>query len=68
MCPCPRLNSFLGTYTVELDVRDDPKCQDQISDRLLYGEWLLRKVSRYGKSFIKPPGGGVGEGIHFKTV
>ena len=43
--------------TVELDVRDDPKSQDQISDRSFYGRWSLRKVSRYGKSSIKPPGG-----------
>ena len=42
---------------VELDVSDDPKCQDQISDRLFYGRWSLRKVSRYDKSSIKPPGG-----------
>ena len=54
MCPCPRLNSFIGTYIVELDVRDDPKCQDQISDRLFYGGKSLRKVSRCGKSSIKP--------------
>ena len=28
--------------TVELDVSDDPKCQDQISGRLFYGGWSLR--------------------------
>ena len=43
--------------TVELDVRDDPKCQDQIPDRLFYEGWSLRKVFRYGKSSIKPLGG-----------
>ena len=32
---------------VELDVSDDPKCQDQISDRLFCRGWSLRKVSRY---------------------
>ena len=40
--------------TVEPDVNVDPKCQDQISDRLFCGRWSLRNVvSRYGKSSIK---------------
>ena len=42
---------------VELDVSDDPKCQDQISDRLFCRGWSLRKVSRYVSSSIKPSGG-----------
>ena len=43
--------------TVEPDVSDDPKCEDEIYGRLIYGGWSLRKFSRYGKSSIKPPGG-----------
>ena len=44
--------------TVEPDVSDDPKCEDHFqfpASRLFYGSWSLRKVSRYGKSSIKPP-------------
>ena len=42
---------------VEPDVTVDPKCQDQIPGRLLYGRWSLRNVSCYGKSSIKSPEG-----------
>ena len=38
--------------TVELDVSYYPKCQDQISGRLFYGGWSLRKVFRYGLSYV----------------
>ena len=33
---------------VDLDVSDDPKCQDQIFGRLFHVGWSLRKVSKYG--------------------
>ena len=38
--------------SVETHVSDYPKCQDQISGRLFYRGWSLRKVSRYGKFAI----------------
>ena len=47
------------TLTVEPDVSDDLKCQDQISGRLFYGRWSLRKVSRYARqvnSLLSLPG------------
>ena len=30
---------------VEPDVNVDPKCRDQISDRLFYGRWSLRNAA-----------------------
>ena len=55
---------------VEPDVNVDPKCRDQISDRLFYGRWSLRNAA--SPDMVNPllslQGGGRGGVIHFKKV